>query len=105
MTPVAVHVVALATLALLIVVATVRSVNMGALAFLAAFVLGTAVLGLDAGEILSGFPVSTGGALAIANTAEEERPTVYRGLLVFALLMMVVGPLVSWAVLVLPGVG
>lgn len=48
-------------------------------------------------------PFSTGGALAIANTDQEEQPAVYRGLLVFALTMMVVGPLLSWAVLVLPG--
>lgn len=53
---VTVHIIGIATLAVLIVVATIRSVNMGALAFLAAFLLGTFVLDLDAGAILAGFP-------------------------------------------------
>ncbi|WP_433503099.1 SLC13 family permease [Pseudonocardia halophobica] len=50
-------------------------------------------------------PFSTGGALAIANTPEPQRAGVYRGLLLFAITMMVVGPLVTWLVLVVPGVG
>src|SRR5690349_16376714 len=38
------------------VIATVRPINMGALGFAAAFLIGTAFVGLSAAEILAGFP-------------------------------------------------
>ncbi|MFE0251202.1 SLC13 family permease [Streptomyces sp. NPDC059010] len=43
-------------LAVVFVIATTRSVNMGALAFAAAFAVGTLVAGLDADGIFAGFP-------------------------------------------------
>ncbi|MHA6626309.1 SLC13 family permease [Pseudonocardia sichuanensis] len=48
-------------------------------------------------------PFSTCGALAMANAAEPERRSVYRGLLAFAASVAVIGPLGSWAVLVATG--
>ncbi|MFC8091004.1 SLC13 family permease [Streptomyces sp. NPDC057301] len=43
-------------LAVVFVIATTRSINMGALAFAAAFAVGTLVAGLDADGIFAGFP-------------------------------------------------
>jgi len=43
-------------LAAIFVIATFVPINIGALAFVAAFLLGTTVLGFDEGEILAGFP-------------------------------------------------
>ncbi len=52
------HVIALSVLVLVFVISTVRSVNMGALALVAAFVVGTLVFTVDTSEILDGFPAS-----------------------------------------------
>lgn len=46
-------------------------------------------------------PFSTVGALAVANASEEERPVVYRGMLAWGASMVLLAPLVSWAVFVL----
>ena len=46
-------------LALMFIVATARDVNMGVLGFVAAFVLGTVFLHLDANGVWQGFPVDT----------------------------------------------
>jgi di/tricarboxylate transporter len=46
-------------------------------------------------------PFSTVGALAVANASEEERPVVYRGMLAWGASMVLIAPLVSWAVFVL----
>jgi di/tricarboxylate transporter len=43
-------------LALIVLVATVRSVNMGAVAFLGAFLVGTLIFGESADDLFSGFP-------------------------------------------------
>jgi Na+/H+ antiporter NhaD/arsenite permease-like protein len=45
-------------------------------------------------------PFSTVGALAVANASEAERPHVYRGLLAWGAAMVIIAPLVSWAVFV-----
>ncbi|MDF2897394.1 MAG: hypothetical protein K0Q46_4180 [Rhodococcus erythropolis] len=52
------NVIALSVLVLVFVISTVRSVNMGALALVAAFVVGTLVFTVDTSEILDGFPAS-----------------------------------------------
>ncbi len=52
------NVIALSVLVLVFVISTVRSVNMGALALVAAFVAGTLVFTVDTSEILDGFPAS-----------------------------------------------
>ena len=48
--------VSILVLALIFVIATFVPINIGALAFVAAFVLGTTLLGFDQSEILAGFP-------------------------------------------------
>ncbi|UPU43743.1 MULTISPECIES: SLC13 family permease [Rhodococcus] len=52
------NVIALSVLVLVFVISTARSVNMGALALVAAFVVGTLVFTVDTSEILDGFPAS-----------------------------------------------
>lgn len=52
------NVIALSVLVLVFIISTVRSVNMGALALVAAFVVGTLVFTVDTSEILDGFPAS-----------------------------------------------
>lgn len=48
----------LLVLAAVFLVATIRPINMGALALVAAFVVGTTVFGVDADGVLGGFPAS-----------------------------------------------
>lgn len=51
-----IHLIALLVLVVVFLIATVRPVNMGALALVAAFVVGTAVVGEGAADLLDGFP-------------------------------------------------
>ena len=48
-------------------------------------------------------PFSTSGALCVANAPEEQRDLVYRRLLQWGMSMIVVAPLLTWAIFVLPG--
>ncbi|MGH1564101.1 SLC13 family permease [Mumia sp. DW29H23] len=50
------EIIALAALALVFLIATVRSINMGALALVAAFIVGLSVFGDDTDAIIAGFP-------------------------------------------------
>lgn len=47
-------------------------------------------------------PFGTTGATIVASTAEESRPRVYRNLVIWGLSMVIIGPLVTIATLVLP---
>lgn len=47
-------------------------------------------------------PFSTVGALAVANASDSERTHVYRGLLAWGAAMVVISPLATWLVFVLP---
>jgi Na+/H+ antiporter NhaD/arsenite permease-like protein len=47
-------------------------------------------------------PFSTVGALAVANASESERTHVYRGLLAWGGAMVVISPIVTWLVFILP---
>ncbi len=47
-------------------------------------------------------PFSTVGALAVANASDAERTHVYQGMLAWGLTMVVVAPIVTWLVFVLP---
>jgi Na+/H+ antiporter NhaD/arsenite permease-like protein len=47
-------------------------------------------------------PFSTVGALVVANASEGERRHVYRGLLAWGAVMVVLSPIVTWLVFVLP---
>jgi di/tricarboxylate transporter len=48
-------------------------------------------------------PFSTNGALCVANADDEQRDTVFRQLMVWGMSLVVVAPLLTWAVLVVPG--
>lgn len=47
-------------------------------------------------------PFSTVGALVVANAATEEREHVYSGLLAWGLTMVIVAPLLTWLLFVIP---
>ncbi|OLL73555.1 Dicarboxylate carrier protein [Pseudonocardia sp. Ae168_Ps1] len=53
-------------------------------------------------SVVDSSPFSTNGALVVANSAEERRDTVFRGLMTWGMSLVVLAPLVSWALLVLP---
>lgn len=48
-------------------------------------------------------PFSTVGALAVANASDTERTHVYQGMLAWGATMVVVAPIVTWLLFVLPG--
>jgi di/tricarboxylate transporter len=48
-------------------------------------------------------PFSTNGALCVANADERERDTVFRQLMTWGMSLVVVAPLLTWVVLVVPG--
>lgn len=48
-------------------------------------------------------PFSTVGALAVANASETERRHVYNGMLAWGASMVIIAPVVTWLVFVLPG--
>ena len=48
-------------------------------------------------------PFSTVGALAVANASDTERRHVYNGMLAWGASMVVIAPIVTWLVFVLPG--
>ncbi|MFG2073247.1 SLC13 family permease [Nonomuraea maritima] len=50
------EVIALIVLVLVFLIATIRSINMGALALVAAFIVGTTVFGVEVGDVIGGFP-------------------------------------------------
>jgi di/tricarboxylate transporter len=54
-------------------------------------------------SIVDSSPFSTSGALCVANSLEEQRDLVYRRLLQWGMSMIVIAPLITWTVFVLPG--
>lgn len=48
-------------------------------------------------------PFSTNGALCVANADERQRDTVFRQLMIWGMSLVVVAPLVTWLLLVVPG--
>lgn len=48
-------------------------------------------------------PFSTVGALVVANAADEERPRIYRGLLLWGAAMVATAPLLTWLFFIVPG--
>jgi len=54
-------------------------------------------------SIVDSSPFSTSGALCVANAPDDQRDYVYRRLLRWGLSMIVVAPLVTWSIFVLPG--
>jgi len=84
------------------------------IALVALFVVGT-VLPINAGPfvvaalavsstIVDVSPFSTNGALMLANKPDTiEEPVYYKQILTYAVIVTLVGPLLVWAALVLPG--
>lgn len=54
-------------------------------------------------SIVDSSPFSTSGALSVANSPEDQRDYVYRTLLRWGMSMIIVAPLITWAIFVLPG--
>ena len=48
-------------------------------------------------------PFSTNGALVLANAQNVDRDRFYKQILKYSALVVLVGPLLAWAVFVLPG--
>ncbi len=54
-------------------------------------------------SIVDSSPFSTSGALCVANSPDDQRDFVYRRLLQWGMSMIVVAPLATWLVFVVPG--
>ncbi len=52
--------------------------------------------------VVDATPFSTVGALVVANAEDEERPRIYRGLLLWGAAMVVTAPLLTWLIFILP---
>ena len=50
--------------------------------------------------VVDSTPFSTVGALVVANAEDEERPRVYRGLLLWGAAMVVTAPLLTWLIFI-----
>ena len=50
--------------------------------------------------VVDSTPFSTAGALAVASADDDERPRIYRGLLLWGAAMVVTAPLVTWLIFV-----
>lgn len=54
-------------------------------------------------SVVDSSPFSTSGALTVANSAEDVRDRVFRGLMIWGLSMIIVAPVLAWTIFVLPG--
>ncbi|WAE75813.1 SLC13 family permease [Streptomonospora nanhaiensis] len=54
-------------------------------------------------SVVDSSPFSTSGALVVANATPDQRDLVFRRLMVWGMSMIVVAPLLTWGILVLPG--
>ncbi|RZU75540.1 UIT1 family transporter [Micromonospora kangleipakensis] len=54
-------------------------------------------------SIVDSSPYSTSGALTVANANEEQRDYVYKGLMRWGFSMVVIIPIVTWLIFVVPG--
>ncbi|MBG0564404.1 SLC13 family permease [Actinoplanes aureus] len=54
-------------------------------------------------SIVDSSPFSTSGALTVANTPEDRRDYVYKGLMRWGFHMVVIIPIVTWLIFVVPG--
>jgi di/tricarboxylate transporter len=65
--------------------------------------MGTIVAIAISTTIVDTSPFSTNGALVVANAPEDQRESLFKRLLAYSALITLVGPLLAWAVFVLPG--
>ena len=78
-----------------IAVPLVAAGNISAIAFVAALAVSTTIVDVS--------PFSTNGALMVANRPDTiEESTFYKQILVYSVIVVVVGPLLVWAAVVLP---
>lgn len=54
-------------------------------------------------SVVDSSPFSTSGALVVANAGAEQRDRVFRQLMLWGMSMIVVAPLLTWGIFVLPG--
>ena len=54
-------------------------------------------------SVVDSSPFSTSGALTVANSPDAYRDTVYKGLMRWGFSMVLLAPLATWAILVVPG--
>jgi di/tricarboxylate transporter len=55
-----------------------------------------------ASSVVDCSPLSTMGALAVANSPKEQADRVFRGLMIWGMSLVVIAPVATWTVLVLP---
>lgn len=68
-------------------------------------VLGVIVALAVASSVVDCSPLSTMGALAVANSPKTEADRVFRGLMTWGMTLVVAAPVLTWVALVLPGTG
>jgi di/tricarboxylate transporter len=54
-------------------------------------------------SVVDSSPFSTSGALVVANSPDERRDAVYKGLIRWGFSMVVIAPIATWVILVVPG--
>lgn len=54
-------------------------------------------------SVVDSSPFSTSGALVVASSPEDVRDRVFRGLMIWGMSMIIVAPLLAWAIFVAPG--
>ncbi|WP_318779220.1 MULTISPECIES: SLC13 family permease [unclassified Arthrobacter] len=54
-------------------------------------------------SVVDSSPFSTSGALIVANTPEEERDKVFRQLMIWGGSMVVIAPIATWLIFIVPG--
>jgi di/tricarboxylate transporter len=54
-------------------------------------------------SVVDSSPFSTSGALVVANAPEDQRDTVYKGLMRWGFSMVLLAPIATWIILVVPG--
>ena len=64
---------------------------------------GTVVALAISATVVDSTPFSTVGALIVANTDDDERAHVYRGLLAWGGVMALTAQFITWLLFVLPG--
>jgi di/tricarboxylate transporter len=66
-------------------------------------VLGVIVALAVASSVVDCSPLSTMGALAVANAPKTEADRVFRGLMAWGMTLVIVAPVLTWVALILPG--
>ena len=56
-------------------------------------------------SVVDSSPFSTSGALVVANSPEDQRDKVFKQLMVWGFSMVVIAPIVTWLIFVVPGWG